>query len=165
MSERFFNDPILNSPYVRPRRHRELVKGILTQVELEERRESQLITPIPKPRKRGGKHEQRELEFGAQGLSDSDQQYEVTQQINSIRALVEEWRQAPERQWKVTAETARLLKHWRHHEFQGIRPFYCQIEAAETAIWLTEVAPESGNYSAGGMKMNEFNDRLNRLMS
>jgi len=128
------------------------------------RRESQLITPIPKPRKRGGKDEQRELEFGAQGLSDSDRQYEVTQQINSIRALVEEWRLAPESQWKVSAETARLLKHLRHHEFQGIRPFYCQIEAAETAIWLTEVAPENRDYYAGGRKMNEFNDRLNRLM-
>ena len=90
MSERFFNDPILNSPYERPSRHWERVKGIPTQVELAGRRESQLITPIPKPRKRGGKDEQRELEFGAQGLSDSDQQYEVTQQINSIRALVEE---------------------------------------------------------------------------
>jgi hypothetical protein len=110
------------------------VKGIPTQVELAGRRESQLITPIPKPRKRGGKDEQRELEFGAQGLSDGDQQYEVTQQINSIRALVEEWRQAPESQWKVTA------------------------------IWFTEVAPESGNHYAGGREMNESNDRLNRLM-
>jgi type III restriction enzyme len=64
----------------------------------------------------------------------------------------------------VSAETARLLKHWRHHEFQGIRPFYCQIEAAETAIWLTEVAPESMIYYAGGRKMNESNDRLNRLI-
>ena len=134
MSERFFNDPILNSPYERPSRHWELVKGIPTQVELAGRRESQLITPIPKPRKRGGKDEQRELEFGAQGLSDSDQQYEVTQQINSIRALVEEWRQAPESQWKVTA------------------------------IWFTEVAPESDNYYAGASEMNESNDRLNRLM-
>ena len=78
------------------------------------RRESQLNTPILKPRQRGGKDEQRELESGAQGLSDSDQQYELTQQINSIRALVEEWRQAPESQLKVSAETARLLKHWRH---------------------------------------------------
>jgi len=83
-------------------------------VELAGRRESRLITPIPKPSKRGGKDEQRELEFGAQGLSNSDQQYEVTQQINSSRALVEEWRQAPESQCKVSAETARLLKHWRH---------------------------------------------------
>jgi hypothetical protein len=74
--------------------------------------------------------------IGAQDLSDEKQQYEVTQQINSIRALVEEWRQAPESQWKVSAETARLLKHWRHHEFKGIRPFYCQIEAAETCALL-----------------------------
>jgi type III restriction enzyme len=162
VSERFFNDPILNSPYERPSRHWELVKGIPTQVELAGRRESQLITPIPKPRKRGGKDEQRELEFGAQGLSDSDQQYEVTQQINSIRALVEEWRQAPESQWKVSAETARLLKHWRHHEFQGIRPFYCQIEAAETAIWLTEVAPEIGKRGKDVLeKLESANDEAN----
>src|SRR5207247_1323869 len=43
--------------------------------------------------------------------------------------------------WGVTPETARLLQHWRHHEFTGVRPFFCQIEAAETAIRLTEVAP------------------------
>jgi len=148
MSERFFEDPILNSPYERPSRHWELDKeGIPTQKIVEYRRESRLITPIPKPRKRGGKGEQaqqRVLELDAQGLSADDQQYEVTQQINRIRALVEEWRKAPESQWNVTPETARLLKHWRHHEFQGIRPFFCQIEAAETAIWLMEVAPEIG---------------------
>jgi type III restriction enzyme len=40
---------------------------------------------------------------------------------------------------------ARLLQHWRHHpSSQGIRPFFCQIEAVETAIWLTEVAPKMG---------------------
>ena len=144
VSESFFNDPILNSPYERPSRHWELVEGIPTEESVEGRRESRLITPIPQPRKRGGKGEQaqqRSLEIEAQNISTDDQQYEVTQQINSIRVLVEEWRQAPESQWKVSAETARLLKHWRHHVFQGIRPFYCQIEAAETAIWLTEVAP------------------------
>lgn len=145
MSEQFFGDPILNSPYEQPSRHWELDKdGMPTQQVVERRRESRLITPIPKPKKRGGKEEQRVLEFEAQGLSETDQQYEVTQQINSIRSKVDEWRQSPENQWKVTPETARLLKHWRHHTFQGIRPFFCQIEAAETAIWLTEVAPEIG---------------------
>jgi type III restriction enzyme len=44
----------------------------------------------------------------------------------------------------VTPETARLLQHWRHHTFAGVRPFFCQVEAVETAIWLTEVAPEIG---------------------
>ena len=47
-------------------------------------------------------------------------------------------------QWQVTPETARLLRHWRHHRFSGIRPFFCQVEALETAIWLTEVAPQAG---------------------
>ena len=87
MSERFFEDPILNSPYEQPNRHWELDKdGIPTQQVVEMRRESRLITPIPKPKKRGGKEEQRVLEFEAQGLSENDQQYEVTQQVNSIRA-------------------------------------------------------------------------------
>ena len=44
----------------------------------------------------------------------------------------------------MTPETARLLQHWRHHEFSGSRPFFCQVEAAETIIWLTEVAPHLG---------------------
>jgi type III restriction enzyme len=43
------------------------------------------------------------------------------------------------------AGTARLLQHWRHHKFGGVRPFFCQVEAAETAIWLTEVAPHTRN--------------------
>ena len=102
------------------------MEGIPTQQGLPGRRESRLITPTPRPKKRGGKAEQtlqRSLELEAETISTNDQQYEVTQQINSIRMLVEQWRQAPESQWKVTPETARLLKHWRHHEFQGIRPF------------------------------------------
>ena len=42
----------------------------------------------------------------------------------------------------MTPETARLLNHWRSHRFGDIRPFFCQVEAVETAIWLTEVAPK-----------------------
>jgi type III restriction enzyme len=55
------------------------------------------------------------------------------------------WRNLPNPdQWLVTPESARLLKHWRSHKFEGIRPFFCQIEAVETVIWLTEVAPKVG---------------------
>jgi type III restriction enzyme len=46
--------------------------------------------------------------------------------------------------WQVEPETQRLLQHWRHHAFNDIRPFFCQVEAVETAIWLTEVAPKVG---------------------
>ena len=45
---------------------------------------------------------------------------------------------------RVTSETVRPLQHWRHHPFQVIRSVFCPIEAVETAIWLTEVAPKLG---------------------
>ncbi len=65
--------------------------------------------------------------------------------INEARTYVETWRNLPNPdQWLVTPETARLLQHWRHHQFEDIRPFFCQVEAVETAIWLTEVAPKMG---------------------
>ena len=79
------------------------------------------------------------------GQSTEEQEYNPTPIINEIRRYVEDWRNLrnPD-QWQVTPETARLLKHWRHNQFQDIRPFFCQIEAVETVIWLTEVAPKRG---------------------
>ena len=62
-----------------------------------------------------------------------------------MRGHVETWRSLPNpNQWLVTPETARLLKHWRRAEWQSLRPFFCQVEAVETAIWLVEVAPKMG---------------------
>ena len=78
------------------------------------------------------------------GLSTAKQQYDPTAIINAVRNQVDKWRRLPNpNDWRVTPETARLLQHWRHHKFSGIRPFFCQVEAVETAIWLTEVAPQS----------------------
>jgi type III restriction enzyme len=76
------------------------------------------------------------------GLSTTDQQYDPTSIINQLRGQVDQWRNLPNpNDWHVTPETVRLLQHWRHHKFNSICPFFCQIEAVETAIWQTEVAP------------------------
>ncbi|MCB0211791.1 MAG: DEAD/DEAH box helicase family protein, partial [Anaerolineae bacterium] len=147
MSDRFFNQPILNSPYEYPARHWELdAEGQPTQQIIERRRTAEFITPIPKPRKRKQIQIQSEMIFDeGKGLSTSDQQYDATGNINVVRNLVDQWRLIPDpANWKVTPETARLLHHWRHHRFSSIRPFFCQVEAVETLIWLTEVAPKSG---------------------
>ena len=144
MTELFFERPILNSPYERPSRHWELDgTGQPTQKTIESRRQAEFITPIPKPRKRKGSAEQARLVFDekAQKLGTDGQQYDLTAIINGVRQQVDRWRELPDPgQWQVTPETARLLRYWRHHHFSGIRPFFCQLEAAETAIWLTEVA-------------------------
>ena len=167
MENRFFIDPILNSPYEIPSQHWELDKdGSPTHKIIHTRRESSLLNPIPKPKKRGGKEDQRSLELGNLEISNTDQQYEVTQLINTIRSHINTWRQAPEDQWKVTPETKRLLKHWRNHKFLGIKPFFCQIEAVETAIWLTEVAPIIGKAGKDILRQLETsNDEANPGLS
>lgn len=147
MTNPFFDQPILNSPYVYPARHWELDdQGQPTQQIIESRRHAEFITPIPKPRKRKGSAAQQQIVFDeGKGLSTPAQQYDHTAIINAVRQQIDQWRSLPNpNHWHVTPETSGLLQHWRHHQFSNIRPFFCQVEAVETAIWLTEVAPNTG---------------------
>lgn len=140
MSDAFFEQPILNSPYDYPSRHWELdPTGQPTQRVAEARRIASFITPIPRARRQNAR--QARLDEG-DGLSTTGQRYDPNPLINQLRERVDQWRKIPNpADWKVTPETARLLQHWRQHEFNGVRPFFCQVEAVETLIWLTEVAP------------------------
>jgi type III restriction enzyme len=144
MSNAFFERPILNSPYEYPARHWELGEDKQpTQRILDSRRRADFVMPIPAPKKRKGADKQAALLFDER--STQEQQYDHTAVINAVRAEVDKWRALPNpNDWRVTPETARLLQHWRHHAFSNTRPFFCQVEAAETAIWLTEVVPQLG---------------------
>ncbi len=148
MDNLFFERPILNSPYSYPGRHWELDKsGQPTGKVLDRRREASYITPIPKPKKVTNAPQQTSLilDEGA-GISTADQEYDPTPIINALRVEVDRWRAEREQRpsgWRVSPETRALLKHWYNHEFSNQRPFFCQVEAAETLIWLTEVAPET----------------------
>ena len=149
MTDRFFEQPVLNSPYEHPGRHWGLDDaGQPTQLIIEGRRPAAFISPIPKPKKqKGSSTEQAVLVLDeGEGLSTEEQQYgEHHATINQVRQQVDRWRAIPDPNgWRVTPETARLLQHWRHHPFRDIRPFFCQLEAVETVIWLTEAAPGRG---------------------
>jgi type III restriction enzyme len=145
----FFEAPILNSPYDYPAQHWELDESRQpTGQTISTRRPTDFITPIPKPRKRRNSQDavQQTLAlFDTEGISDDAQAYDLSLYINSIREKVSAWRDLPGPSvWKVTPTTEKLLQHWRHYAFEGIRPFFCQVEAVETAIWLAEVAPKGG---------------------
>src|SRR5207244_8193651 len=57
--------------------------------------------------------------------------------VNQIRPRVKAWRQAGYP--GITGITKRLLEHWANPEdFETRRFFFCQFEAVETLIWLTE---------------------------
>ncbi len=148
MAQEFFEHPILNNPYDRPRCHWELDdNGQPTGSVIEKRRPADFVTPIPRAKRQKTASTQNELAMDTGATAGEDGQlYDPKSIINEIRNEVERWRELkrPE-DWQVTPETARLLDYWRNHEFESIRPFFCQVEAVETAIWLTEVAPKTKN--------------------
>ena len=158
--DQFFDRPILNSPYQYPVRHWELDEsGQPTNRILDRRRQVSFITPIPAPKKVKDAQQKLGLDEAASQVATEDQQYELAQTINSVRNAVDRWRALSDLgQWRVTPETARLLHHWRHHRFNDIRPFFCQVEAVETVIWLTEVAPQLG----AGRQFLEHLDTANK---
>jgi type III restriction enzyme len=163
LSERFFDYPILNSPYEEPSRHHPLdAEGQpLDLPPVEGRRRSKLITPVPKPRKR--KSKQAILDLGdAAGLSSVEQEYNPTPIINEIRSHVATWRRLPNpADWGVTPATARLLTHWRSHRFESVRPFFCQVEAVETIIWLIEIARRERRYAKFWEHLKGANEQAN----
>jgi type III restriction enzyme len=60
--------------------------------------------------------------------------------VNQLRPRVKAWREAGYP--GVSSITKRLLEYWRDpEEFQDRRFFFCQLEAVETLIWLSEGPP------------------------
>jgi type III restriction enzyme len=128
----FTDNPIINSPFERPQWHFELDdEGQPTGKKLPGRRESIQVVPVPAARRRGPR--QRELAL--------EEKTTTNTLVNAIRIEVDQWRNLPPNQWGVTPETQRLLQHWRDPERER-KQFFCQREAIETLIWLSEVAPK-----------------------
>lgn len=141
----FYTKPIINSPYEEPTRNWEMDEEHQpTRNTLNTRRPADFITPVPKPKKKRGPKQGTLLadkaDDTADKISTGKQEYHKAV-TNEIRNHVSKWRRLPKDQWKVSPITARHLEYWRTHNFSGIKPFFCQLEAVETAIRLTEVVP------------------------
>jgi type III restriction enzyme len=161
----FYDRPILNSPYLEPTLHHALDNDgqPLDGDPMAGRRRSEFITPVPKSKKQKKAGKQGGLLFqDTDGVSTDQQEYNPTPIINEIRSYVSSWRKLPNpNDWKVSPTTARLLRHWREHEFQDIRPFFCQVEAVETIIWLTEVARTNPSYKKYWDHVRGANEQAN----
>ena len=131
-------NPIVNSPFEEPKRHFRFDDEGITSEIVEERRNSQYFIPIAKSRKQD-KQLQFELELW------TNDRIEENKFINDVRKCVSSWRNADYRATvNITPITRRLLEYWKNLERER-RLFYCQIEALETIIYITEIAPKSGN--------------------
>ena len=134
MPQVVIEDPVLNSPFEEPKRHFKFTEDGITDEIIEERRISQYFIPIPRAKKKSPK----QLSFETEWTSD---RVEENKDINRIRERVEIWRQGG--YVGITKTTSKLLEYWKREDRER-RLFFCQIEALETAIWITEVAPKYG---------------------
>ena len=129
-------NPIINSPYAAPTRHFRFDEDGITDEVIEARRPSSYFVPVPPSRRRGGA--QRELEF-SDATSD---RIEDNKFINRVRSRVELWRERGHP--GITATTRALLEHWTAPD-RATPLFFCQVEALETAIYLTEAATKNND--------------------
>ena len=123
-------NPILNSPFDEPERHFRFSDDGITDEVVEGRRESGYFLPIASPRKKSG-----QIKFDTEWTQD---RFLSSPRINRVRERVKQWRQGGH--VGVTRTTARLLEYWGDVGRER-RLFFCQREALETAIYITEVAP------------------------
>ncbi len=164
MEYSFFEKPILNSPYAEPTQHHDLDEsGRPTGAAPHQgRRKSSLATPmVPASKNNKGKSEDSQGEFDLR-KSQAGFVEDPTPIINEIRSQVSNWRRLPNpNSWGVTPITARLLQHWRRDDVDDIRPFFCQVEAVETVIWLTEVARKSARHKRFWTYIGDANEIAN----
>jgi len=120
MPSKTIDQLIINSPYEEPREHWKY------------ERESRLFSRVPGRRPAGYVR----ASDNSKAFDDPGVFVELPL-INKIRPRVNAWREAGYP--GVSGITKRLLEHWRdaeQREYQ--RLFFCQLEAIETLIWLTE---------------------------
>ena len=132
--QKAIDNPVINSPFDPPERHFEIgAQGPTGQI-TQGRRPSESFVPIAAAKKGAGSDGavQELLEF-----DDTGERRERNTLINNLRREVGAWRQSGYQ--RVTPITRNLLLHWAD-ETREERVLFCQREAAETAIFLGEVA-------------------------
>jgi type III restriction enzyme len=114
---------IVNSPYEEPRRFWRYDRESRSFSLVEGRRPAGYVVATP----------------GSRAFDDPGE-FHPLDLPNQIRPRVAAWRAAGYP--GVTGVTRRLLEHWRDPELNDTRRFFfCQLEAVETLVWLTESDP------------------------
>ncbi len=128
-------NPILNSPFEEPQRHFRFDEHGITSQIVEQRRPSSYFIPIAQPKKKG-----KDRQLTIEGWTED--RIETNKTVNDIRQRVRLWREGgyPD----VTRTTARCSSIGADPE-RSRRLFFCQIEALETLIYITETAKKYGD--------------------
>ncbi len=130
-------NPIINSPYLEPVRHFKFTDEGITDEIVEQRRVSSYFVPIARPKKQS----KNQLTFDTEWTED---RIEENKFINQVRERVAQWRKQGYPSSSITKTTKQLLDYWKRDD-RTRKLFFCQIEAIETIIYITEVAKKYGD--------------------
>jgi type III restriction enzyme len=136
MADVVIENPVLNSPYNEPTRYWRFADEGITDEIVEARRISSYFVPIAQPKRRG---KDKQLMFDTEWTKD---RIEENKFINQVRGRVKPWREGG--YVHITKTTRRLLDYWTNPQRDN-KLFFCQIEALETAIYITEAAGKCGD--------------------
>ena len=155
MTEPAAVSPVLNGPYDPPVRYYQVGPKGRTDVIREGRRPSESFIPIAavrKGRRAGDGSTQESLDFELTGERRQRNAF-----VNDLRREVERWRHRDYE--RVTPTTRKLLRYWADPAREN-RVLFCQRDAAETAIFLAEVAGRHG-YADWRRQIDEANAEHN----
>jgi type III restriction enzyme len=145
-------NPILNSPFEEPNRHFKFDDDGITEEIISNRRPSAYFLPIPQQKKKG-----KQKYFDTDWTNDRKVESKF---INDVRERVRLWREG--HYPSITPTSRRLLEYWTDPDRD--KPlFFCQIEALETVIYLTEAAARCGDGWIA-TELKSFNDAHNPLL-
>lgn len=152
MPQVVIENPILNSPFSEPKKHFKFSEEGITNEIVESRRTSSYFVPIARTKRQG-----KQMVFDTEWTQD---RIEENKLINQIRERVAIWRQG--KYQGTTKTTARLLEYWQRPD-RSRKLFFCQLEAVETAIYITEIAKKYGD-SWIENELRRANDEANPLL-
>ena len=140
-------DPVINSPYEEPTRHWSYQDG----------------QPFQVPGRRPAMYWYRSKKLaGGQADIFAEEQRDELPLVNRLRADVKRWRESGYR--GASRVTKELLRHWRRQD-APLPLFFCQLEAAETLIYVMEIAIPGRLRSTGFRKFNVGPQDLDALLA
>lgn len=134
MKQVVIENPVINSPFREPNRHFKFTDEGITNEIVDGRRTSSYFIPVAQPRKKG--------QLGFADSEWTEDRIEENKFINDVRERVAIWRKGGHQ--GITKTSARLLEYWTNPGRER-KLFFCQIEALETAIYITEAARKFGD--------------------
>jgi type III restriction enzyme len=146
-------NPILNSPFEEPARHFKFSEEGITNEIVKARRKSAYFIPVPRSRKKSQEGTLFDTEWTEDRIEENDF-------INQIRSRLSLWK--TQGRPGINRTSARLLEYWTRPEREH-RLFFCQVEALETIIYITEAAAKQGDRWIEN-RLREENEKSNPLL-